>query len=86
MEYESEFDEDRQRCILLLDYIASSMSNDVKLKIALQGYTPLEIATIYIIDHIKYFDVNQGRSTQKMLWIHMNASTSFLFLISTATK
>ena len=59
MEYESEFDEDRRRCILLMDFIISSMSKDVKLKIGLEGYTPLQIAKIYILDHIKYLDFKQ---------------------------
>jgi len=59
MEYESEFDEDRRRCILLMDFIISSMSKDVKLKIALEGYTPLQIAKIYILDHIRYLDIKQ---------------------------
>jgi len=60
MEYESEFDEDRRRCILLMDFIISSMSTDVKEKIVLEGYTPLQIAKIYILDHINYLEPNHG--------------------------
>ena len=60
MKYEGDYDEDRQRCILLLNSITSRMSDEVKLKIVLEGYTPLEIATIYIVDHIKYLVFKEG--------------------------
>jgi len=79
MEYESEFDEDRRRCILLMDFIISSMSKDVKFKIALEGYTPLQIATVYILDQIKYLEIKQGSVTADNV-LHAYESFHFLFV------
>ncbi|WP_142529980.1 hypothetical protein [Pedobacter westerhofensis] len=59
MEDENELNEERQKCILLLDFIISSMSADVKAKIASEGYTPLKVATLYLIDQIRAFDFTQ---------------------------
>ena len=79
MEYESEFNEDRRRCIVLMDFIISSMSNDVKQKIVLKGYTPLQIAKIYILDHMNYLDSNQ-RSINEENFIDKYESFHFLFV------
>jgi len=80
MEDENELNEERIRCILLLDFIVSSMSNDVQDKIAQEGYTSLQIATIYLIDQINAFDFSQGMfNSYNVLNVYESFRVLFIF-------
>lgn len=49
MKQENNYEYSRQECLLLKAKIVSCMTQKVKLKIGEMGYTPTDIATIYIL-------------------------------------
>jgi hypothetical protein len=48
---------DRQQCLIFKAQIVASMTPEVKLKIAVMGYTPTEVASAYLM---RKFDLSEN--------------------------
>lgn len=53
---EHDYETEREHCSLLKTQIVSCMTDEVRIKITSKGYTPTEIATVYILRKYNFPD------------------------------